>query len=102
MVDDVNDLRNALDVPQIDLVATSFGTQLALESLRRYPTTIGRAVLAGVQGRDDNLLLPSRFDALLKTLCGLVAADPLLEKSVPDFEALVRQVMKRVEGIPSR
>src|SRR5262245_1308362 len=48
--DDLEDLRKALGVPKIDLWSISYGTHLALATIRRHPQSIGRAVLAGTEG----------------------------------------------------
>jgi pimeloyl-ACP methyl ester carboxylesterase len=48
--DDVNALRKALGIPQIDLLAFSYGTRLALLIAQRHESSIGRMVLQGVNG----------------------------------------------------
>ena len=47
MVEDAEDLRRALGVPKVHLVADSYGTRLALEYLSRHPESVVRAVLIG-------------------------------------------------------
>jgi pimeloyl-ACP methyl ester carboxylesterase len=47
-VRDLEDVRNAIGVPQLDLVAVSYGTRVALEYLRRHPDRVRAAVLDGV------------------------------------------------------
>ncbi len=66
VADDVEALRRALGVEQVSLVATSFGTRLALEVLRRHPGSVARAVLLGVVGPDDVAKLPAAVDDVLK------------------------------------
>ena len=48
--DDVDDLRRALRIDKIDIVAFSYGTRLALAILQRHGTHVGRVVLQGVNG----------------------------------------------------
>ena len=48
--DDVNALRRALGIPQIDLLAFSYGTRLALLIAQRHESSVGRMVLQGVNG----------------------------------------------------
>ena len=48
--DDVNALRKALGIPQIDLLAFSYGTRLALMIAQRHEMSVGRMVLQGVNG----------------------------------------------------
>ena len=63
--DDLDALREALGADQISLWAISYGTHLALSTIRRHPESIARAVLAGVEGPDHTLKLPSDQQALL-------------------------------------
>jgi len=60
--DDVERLRKALGAERVNLLAFSYGTEVARNLLRRYPQSIDRAVLAGT---DENPVPPSVFDAQL-------------------------------------
>lgn len=94
VADDVDDLRQALGVEKLSLLGVSFGTQLALATIRRHGDHVDRVVLAGTQGPDDNLLLPDTFDLLVKKVSRLASLDGAINKSVPDFGVLVEQVLK--------
>ena len=48
--EDVDALRKALGIPQIDLLAFSYGTRLALLIAQRHESSVGRMVLQGVNG----------------------------------------------------
>jgi pimeloyl-ACP methyl ester carboxylesterase len=63
--DDLEDLRSALGVGQIDLWGISYGTHLAFAAMRRHPVSIRRAALASVEGLDQTVKLPARIDAAL-------------------------------------
>jgi pimeloyl-ACP methyl ester carboxylesterase len=70
--DDLEDLRRALGAPRLDLWGISYGTHLALATMRRHPKSIGRAALASVEGLGQTVKLPSaaaasfeRIDAAL-------------------------------------
>lgn len=63
--DDVAALARALGVPRLNIVAGSYGTHLALAVARRHPDLVENMVLAGVEGPDDTIKLPSRVDAVL-------------------------------------
>ena len=65
IADDVDALRQKLGVKKISLVATSFGTRLALEVLRRHGSRVDRAVLLGVVGPDQELKAPAAADDVL-------------------------------------
>lgn len=96
IADDVEELRRALDFPRLDLLATSFGTHLALTALRRHDNSIRRAVLVGVVGPDQALKLPARVQAGLEELDGAGTGDGDDE----GFAALARQVLDRLEREP--
>lgn len=66
--DDLNALRQALGADQISLWGISYGTHLALTTIRRHPERIARAVLAGVEGPDHTLKMPSDQQALLEEI----------------------------------
>ena len=73
--DDIDALRRALGADQVSLWAISYGTHLALATIRRHPEAIARAVLAGVEGPDHTIKRPSDQQALLEEIDRLVRAD---------------------------
>ena len=73
-VADIEELRRALGVPRISLWGMSYGTHLALASLRLHGAAIDRVVLIGAEGPDDTLKLPLAADGLLAAL-GVVAGN---------------------------
>ncbi|RZL37708.1 MAG: alpha/beta hydrolase [Rubrivivax sp.] len=56
---DMDAVREALDVPQWNLVGGSYGTRAALEYLRQFPTKVRRTVIDGVAPPD--MVLPASF-----------------------------------------
>lgn len=69
--DDVEALRRGLGAERLDLWGISYGTHLALSVLRRHPEGVRRTVLAGVEGPDHTLKLPSATETLLQRLDSL-------------------------------
>lgn len=69
--DDIEALRRALGADKLDLWGISYGTHLALSVLRRHPESVRRAVLAGVEGPDHTLKLPSAVQGHLERLDSL-------------------------------
>lgn len=61
--DDIERLRQLLGVSKVDLWGISYGTHLALATMRRHPKSIGRAVLASVEGMNQTVKLPLHVDA---------------------------------------
>ena len=66
--DDLEDLRRALGVRQIDLWGISYGTHLAFAAMRQHPTSIRRAALASVEGMSQTVKLPAHVDAALERI----------------------------------
>lgn len=65
---DIEDLRRALGVPKVSLWGMSYGTHLAMASMRLHGAGLERVVLMGSEGPDDTLKLPLSADALLAEL----------------------------------
>jgi pimeloyl-ACP methyl ester carboxylesterase len=59
---DVDSVRDALGVEKVNLLGISYGTHLALATLKRYPDRVDRLVLASVEGLDQTVKLPARTD----------------------------------------
>lgn len=98
--DDLEDLRKALGVPKISLWGISYGTHLALTTIRRHPRSISRAVLAGIEGPDHTYKLPSSIQAHLEDLAAVIKADPQVGKDIPDFLGLMKSVFDRLDAQP--
>ena len=87
--DDLDALRQALGADQVQLWAISYGTHLALSTIRRHPAAVARAVLAGVEGPDHTLKLPSDQQALLEQIDGLYRARDPASSFLADVEAVL-------------
>ncbi|HKV32860.1 MAG TPA: alpha/beta hydrolase [Pyrinomonadaceae bacterium] len=98
--DDLEDLRKALGAKQISLWSISYGTHLALTTIRRHPQSIHRAILAGTEGPDHTYKLPSNVQKHLEDLAALIKADPELSKEIPDFLGLMKSVFDRLDAQP--
>ena len=105
---DMEAVREALGVPQWDLIGGSYGTRAALEYLRQFPTKVRRTVIDGVAPPD--MVLPASFST-----DGQAALDKLIAanaKSHPELGAdwhkllasLPRQVTvaQPLTGVPER
>jgi pimeloyl-ACP methyl ester carboxylesterase len=99
--DDIDALRQMLGVDEICLYGASYGSHLALATLRRHEAHIARAIVALVEGPDHTIKLPSNVERLLKTLDRHVDADPRLKEAIPDLLALMRLVMNRLREQPA-
>jgi pimeloyl-ACP methyl ester carboxylesterase len=99
---DIDDLRRALGAEKIVLWGISYGTHLALATLRSYGDHVDRAILAGVEPLDHTLKLPSDQEALLDSIAALAKSDPVVGKAVPDLKGTIARVLSRLrENAPT-
>ena len=93
--DDVADLRRALGVPRVHLLGFSYGRTWRWPCCGAIPTRWPRGiVLAGVEGPDHTLKLPSTYDA---QLARLAAREPA---SSPDLVQVTRRLIARLQATP--
>ncbi|MEQ8178337.1 MAG: alpha/beta fold hydrolase [Amphiplicatus sp.] len=99
---DLEDLRRALGAEKIDLWGISYGSHLALAALKHHPDSIGRAVLAGIEGLDQTVKRPALTDALFAYAQTLIDADPKAKAFYPDLAAMMRRAHERLNAEPAR
>ena len=97
---DLEDLRRGLGVPQLDLLAISYGTHLALAAFKNHPGSFRRAVLSGPEGLEQTVKLPSENDRFWGRVQASIDADTAARKVYPDVAGLIRRVLARVEAQP--
>jgi pimeloyl-ACP methyl ester carboxylesterase len=100
--DDIDAIREALGYDTINVWGRSYGSHLALATLRRHGRHVARVVACCPEGPDHTLKLPSQAEACLERLAKLVAADRELHASVPDLRALMKSVLDELEEHPVR
>lgn len=100
--DDVEALRQSLKIDRLNLFGTSYGTHLALAVIRRHGAHLNRVILAGVEGPDHTLKLPSSIDRHFADIAKLVAADGKIGKDMPDMLGVIRTIASRLEREPAR
>ncbi|GCE21511.1 alpha/beta hydrolase [Dictyobacter kobayashii] len=98
--DDVEDLRRALGVERINLYGASYGSHLALATIKRHGAHISRAIIALVEGLDHTIKLPGNVQRHLELLNQLVQQDPRLNTRIPDLLTLMQSVLDRLEAQP--
>ncbi len=97
---DIDAVRAALGYEKIALWGASYGSHLALATLRRHEDRIARAVLIGPEGPDHTIKLPSQADETLQRLHELIAKDDALKAQIPDFLGALRGVLAELERAP--
>ena len=98
--DDLEALREALGASNISLWGISYGTHLALAALNQHPETIDRVIMAGLEGPDHTIKLPSDQQRMLETIDALVKQDPVMGERMPDFLGVVGSVLDGLEAAP--
>lgn len=97
--DDIEDLRKALGAEKVSLWGISYGTHLALATMRRHPDAIDRVALASAEGMDQTVKLPAATDAALARI-----GETAVSKAVLGDEPLptvMRRVHSRLDAEPA-
>ncbi|MGB0716476.1 MAG: alpha/beta fold hydrolase [Phycisphaerae bacterium] len=97
---DVRDLAIALSADRVSLLGFSYGTHLALATIRYYPEILENVVVCGVEGPDDTYKLPLNMDVQFQKLAKLVARDVEISRQIPDLNALLLRVFDKLERKP--
>ena len=98
---DINAVREALGAERVSLLGISYGTHLALATLKRYPERVDRLVLASVEGLDQTVKLSAYTDAYFERLQAAIDADSASRALYPDVRGLIEGVLDEVEANPS-
>lgn len=98
---DIDDLRRALGVEKVNLWGISYGSHLALAVMKHHPRSVARAVLAGIEGLDETVKLPTETDAYFARVQAVIDADPAAKAAYPDLAGLMRRVHRRLDNAPA-
>ena len=93
--DDIEDLRKALGYDALHLYGASYGSHLALATIKRHGASISRAVIAMVEGLDHTMKLPSNIQHHLEQLNTLLKMDPYWQSRIPDLLELMQSVFDK-------
>jgi pimeloyl-ACP methyl ester carboxylesterase len=97
-VEDIEAIRLALGAEKVSLVGISTGSEIGLEYVRRHGDHVEHAVLAGVQGPDQTVDLPSDQEAVLREVA---AIGRVQQPAAPDFLATLRTVIATLRAHPA-
>lgn len=98
--DDIDALRRKLGTPRLSLLGSSYGTHLALAVMRRHPDAVDRVVLAGVEGPDDTLKLPSNIERNLEDLATVARKDSLYATRLSDLVGSIDSLREALAESP--
>jgi pimeloyl-ACP methyl ester carboxylesterase len=98
--DDIDAVRRAVGYEKIVLWGRSYGSHLALATLKRHEAAIDRLILCSPEGPDHTLKRPRDVQGALERLTARVRTDPVIGPRVPDLLGLMRTVLDRLERQP--
>ncbi len=100
-VRDLETVRRALGVPRWNIYARSYGTEVAMTLVARYPDTLRAVVLDSVYPPDPlPLTRRQTFDAALDILFHACRSDPSCAAAHPDLAATFREAMADLATAP--
>ena len=97
--DDIDDLRAALGIEKVDLLAFSYGTRLALAVVQRHSSHVGRVVLQGVNGPGLVVKRPGPVARKLERLGELLKQDSRWQAPT-DLLLAAQTARERLERAP--
>ena len=101
-VDDVNELRQLLGYEKIILCGQSFGSQWSFGVMKKYPDTVERALLTGIEPLNNGYDMPSHVFNAIRRIWKTIDEDPRFKPYLPSggMEAAAETVIKRLEVNP--
>jgi len=99
VIDDMEDARKALGYKKINLFSRSYGTRVAYIYGLRYPGSIRRSLMIGVNPPGHFVWEPEMVDAQLTYYANLWKKDPEAVSRTPDLIKTIRTVL---EGLPKK
>jgi len=97
---DLEALRLALGAEKLTLWGISYGTHLALATVKAYPQSIDRMILAGVEPLHHSWKLPSDQQKLLVEIERRAQTDPVIAKRLPDLVGTLERLVAQLEAEP--
>ena len=98
--EDINALREALGLEKISLLGTSYGTALAHTILKRYPDSVHRVIMVGMEGPDHTYKLPSNAQKQITEIVRLTKENQQVNSLVPDLPKLLVTISERLKNQP--
>lgn len=102
LVADLDDVRRAFGYPQINLLAISYGTRVALEYLQRHPAAVRSIALSGAAPPEMKTPLSFAADGqrALERMIERCHADESCKRAFPDLATYVPKALRQFEKGP--
>ncbi len=99
---DLRDIVKLLGYEKVNLYGASYGTRLALVTMRNHPEIVRSAILDSVVPVESNVLneYPNAVDSALSKLFTSCAANPECNQAYPDLEKVFWEVVKELDANP--
>lgn len=99
---DLNDLRLALGYEEWNLLGISYGTRLALTTMRDYPEGIRSVILDSTYPLQISLYaeMPANVDRALNVFFSGCAASPAGSEAYPELETIFYQLVEQLNATP--
>ncbi len=99
---DLKDILNLLGYEKVNLYGASYGTRLALVTMRNHPQIVRSAILDSVVPVEANVLskYPDSVDSALSRLFDSCAADQKCNSAYPDLEKVFWELVKELDANP--
>jgi pimeloyl-ACP methyl ester carboxylesterase len=103
-VDDLESLRLALDAEQMTLLASSYGTRLALEYVARHPGNVASMALDSVDVPGSSTAASERTAPAeaVRRLLDACAEDTSCSARHPDLASSLERALERLDADPAR
>lgn len=97
---DINALREHFDAEKVTLWGISYGSHLALASIKSMQGKIDKLVIASAEGLNQTVKLPARTDAYFARLQQAINTQPQAKKRYPDIIAMMQRVHEKLDDAP--
>lgn len=97
---DLEDLRRVLGTEKITLWGGSYGSHLAIATVREMQDRVDRVILESIEGLHQTVKLPSSVDDYFDRLQAAINTQPAAAQAFPDLKGLMRRVHSQYENTP--
>jgi len=97
---DIDLLRQHLKADKVTLWGISYGSHLALASIKVMPDHIDKIIIASAEGLDQTVKLPARTDVYFERLQAAINEQPKAVQAYPDIKVMMKRVHRQLQEAP--